>query len=259
MTDKVEGGDLANKQFTKTVPLPSEGFFYSEGNPLSEGSVELKYPTAAEEDILTDDSLGRQGRIIDRLMKAIVMDDVDVGRILSGDKAMIVVAARMLAYGEDYTFKAQSQETGETREVTVDLTDIESQKPDFDELERGKSEFEFTLPTMDVPVRWKLLRHEDELEINDELREQNENKSQMTTRLQRHITSVDGNDDRAQIRWFVRNRMLARDSRALRDRIEEVSPDLDLTFEFTNRNGSVEELPIRLSPDFFFPSRRSTS
>lgn len=244
--------------FTQQVPLPSEGFFYDEENPLSRGEVEVKYPTAAEEDILTDDSLARKGRTFDEFMKAIVMDDVDVNGILSGDKASILIASRMLAYGENYSFKAQSQETGETREVTVNLGDLEHVKPDFDELEPGTKEFEFELPKMGIPVTWKLLTHGDEMEMNEELRNQTQNKTQVTTRLQHHIQSVDGQSDAAQVRWFVKNQMLAMDSRALRDRIAEVTPNVDLTFEFENRNGDVEELPIQLTREFFFPSPTTT-
>lgn len=251
--------DKLEQKFTKNVPLPSEGYFYDEDNPLSRGDVELKYPTAAEEDILTDDSLAQRGLTFDKFMKAIIMDDVDVREILSGDKAAIIIAARMLAYGEEYTFKARSQETGENKKVTINLGDLEPVKPDFDEFDQGQQEFEFELPVMDIPVKWKLLTHGDELSLHKELREQTEDKSQITTRLQHHIVELDGERDNANIRWFVKNRMLARDSRALRNRISEVTPNIDLSFEFTNRNGDVEELPIDLTPEFFFPSPTSTS
>ena len=38
---------------TETIELPSKGLLYPEGHPLSNGTVEIKYMTAKEEDILT--------------------------------------------------------------------------------------------------------------------------------------------------------------------------------------------------------------
>ena len=39
---------------TETIELPSKGKFYPEGHPLASGTVEMKYMTAKEEDILTN-------------------------------------------------------------------------------------------------------------------------------------------------------------------------------------------------------------
>ena len=50
---------------TETVTLPSKGAFYSENNPLSKGTVEIKYMTAKEEDILTNQSYIENGTVID--------------------------------------------------------------------------------------------------------------------------------------------------------------------------------------------------
>ena len=39
---------------TEVVELPSKGLVYPKENPLSSGKVEMKYMTAKEEDILTN-------------------------------------------------------------------------------------------------------------------------------------------------------------------------------------------------------------
>ena len=46
---------------TEVVDLPSKGYFYVDGHPLSSGKVEVKYMTAKEEDILTSQNLIQQG------------------------------------------------------------------------------------------------------------------------------------------------------------------------------------------------------
>ncbi len=67
------------------------------------------------------------------------------------------------------------------------------------------------------------------------------------------IKSVDGNSDIAHIAKYI-NGMLARDSKALRDYVKKVSPDMDMTFKYTHENGEVEEAPITLGVNFFWPS-----
>ena len=44
------------------------------------------------------------------------------------------------------------------------------------------------------------------------------------------ILAVDGSEDTKEIREFVDNRFLARDSREFRKHIEKLSPDVDMTF-----------------------------
>ncbi len=41
---------------TEIVELPSKGLVYPQGHPLRSGKVEMKYMTAKEEDILTNQS-----------------------------------------------------------------------------------------------------------------------------------------------------------------------------------------------------------
>ena len=52
---------MADYKFpTEVVDLPSQGYFYIDGHPLSSGKVEVKYMTAKEEDILTSQNLIQQ-------------------------------------------------------------------------------------------------------------------------------------------------------------------------------------------------------
>jgi len=42
---------------TEVVDLPSQGLLYPKDSPLSSGTIEIKYMTAREEDILTSANL----------------------------------------------------------------------------------------------------------------------------------------------------------------------------------------------------------
>ena len=45
-----------------------------------------------------------------------------------------------------------------------------------------------------------------------------------------------------------------RDSRALRDEYSRIMPDIDLTFEYTNKKGGKERVGIPIGLDFFWPN-----
>ena len=59
---------------TEMVDLPSKGYFYPDGHPLTSGKVEIKYMTAREEDILTSQNLIQQGTVIDKLLESLIVD-----------------------------------------------------------------------------------------------------------------------------------------------------------------------------------------
>ncbi len=90
---------------TEVVELPSKGLLYSKDNPLSSGKVEMKYMTAKEEDILTNQNYIKQGSVIDKLLQSLIVSKINYGDLLTGDKNAILVAARILGYGKDYSFK----------------------------------------------------------------------------------------------------------------------------------------------------------
>ncbi len=56
---------------TEIVELPSKGLLYPEDSELAKGTVEIKYMTAKEEDILTNQSYIRNGTVLDKLLKAL--------------------------------------------------------------------------------------------------------------------------------------------------------------------------------------------
>lgn len=234
---------------TEVVDLPSQGLVYPETSPLSNGKVEMKYMTAKEEDILTNQAYIQKGTVLDELIKSLIQTPgVKYEDLVVGDKNALLVAARILGYGKDYTFNYNGEEQ------TVDLSAVEN-KPVLEHLfKKGVNEFEYTLPSTGTKITFKLLTGHDEKKINaelDGLRKINKNNSpELSTRLKYMITSVEGNTDQKTIRDFVDNHFLARDSRAFREYIKEVQPDVDLTF-FPDGSNSKVNIPVGLS--FFWP------
>jgi hypothetical protein len=233
---------------TEIVELPSKGLLYPEDSELAKGTIEMKYMTAKEEDILTNQSYIKNGTVLDKLFKSLIVSKINFDDLLVGDKNAIMVAARILGYGSEYSFEY----SGETH--IVDLTKIEN-KPIKEELFSTRTnEFTFTLPKSNNVVSFKLLTHKDEQDINRELeglKKINKDSSpEMSTRLKYMIISVEGNRDKKDIREFVDNYLLAQDARSLREYIKEIQPDVDLTFFPSNGSDRVN-IPIGLN--FFWP------
>ena len=235
------------KMPTEVVELPSKGLVYPEENPLSSGTVEMKYMTAKEEDILTNQSYIKDGTVLDRLLKSLIVSKINYNDLVVGDKNAILVASRILGYGSEYTF------TLNDIEYTIDLTELENKPFDESKIEKGKNNFSFKLPHSGLEITFRLLTHGDEGKINREIqgyKKIDKNASpELTTRLKHMITSVDGNSEDKAIRDFVDNHLLARDSRAFREHIKEIQPDVDLTY--TLETGDTVEIPINLN--FFWP------
>ena len=117
---------------TETVELPSKGLLYSKDNPLSSGTIEMKYMTAKEEDILSNSSYIKNGTVIDKLLQSLIVSDIKYDDLLIGDKNAVLIAARVLGYGKDYEFNI-----GDESHV-VDLTKLENKKIDESLFTPGK-------------------------------------------------------------------------------------------------------------------------
>jgi hypothetical protein len=233
---------------TEVIELPSKGLLYPEGSELAKGTVEMKYMTAKEEDILTNQSYIQKGIVLDKLMKSLIVSKINYDDLLIGDKNAIMVAARILGYGKEYSFSVLGEDH------TLDLSTLDN-KPLKEELFKdGKNNFEFTLPHSGNHVTFKLLTHKDEQDINRELeglkKINKDNSPELTTRLKYLITSVEGKTEKKDIREFVDNYLLARDSRALREYVKEIQPDVDLTFF---PDGSNDRVNIPIGVSFFWP------
>ena len=229
------------------VDLPSKGLLYPEGNPLAEGKVEMKYMTAKEEDILTNQAYIKQGIVLDKLLQSLIVTKINYDDLIVGDKNALMVAARVLGYGKDYDFVYDDES------YVVDLSTIENKVFDESLIKKGTNEFSYTLPNSGNLVTFKILTAGDDKKIDAELaglKKINKDSSpELSTRLKYIITSINGDREAKTIRDFVDNHLLARDSRLLREYIRQVQPDVDLTF--TTTSGEEVAIPVNLS--FFWP------
>ena len=243
---------MEQQQFpTEMVTLPSKGLLYSKESPLSKGEIEMKYMTAREEDILTNQNLIENGTVIDKLLQSLIITPIDYNNLLLGDKNAILVAARILGYGSDYEFSYQG------KNHNLDLTSINDKLLDESLITKGKNEFNFKLPASGVEITFKLLTHGDEINIANEvkgLKKINENSNpEISTRMKYIITSINSNYEKKVIREFVDTKLLARDSRALRNHINTIQPDIDLSYSYEDNKGNMVKIPVPIGVTFFWP------
>jgi hypothetical protein len=240
---------------TEMISLPSKGLLYPKENPLSKGEIEMCYMTAQHEDILTNSNYIRQGTVIDKLLQALIVTPINYDDLLVGDKNAILVAARILGYGKDYSFKYTNQYSQEV-EANVDLTTLKDKKLN-ESLYKSGNEFSFNLPKSGNEVTFKLLSHGDEKSIEAEikgLKKIDPTKTyDVTTRLKFIITSIEGKRDQKSIRDFVDNYLLAPDARALREYYAELQPDIILKYTPEDDNYTGEGIDIPVNLNFFWP------
>ena len=251
--------DLMNVP-TQPLDLPSKGLLYPESSPLSSGQIELYLPTAMHEDILTNRNFIQQGIVIDKFLQAIIASKIDYNDLLIGDKNAIMIGARILAYGSNYSFKYTPAGSAVSEDVTVDLSTLKEKEIDWDSIKKGVNEFEVELPISKRLITYKILSHKDEMAIEAEikgLQKVNKNLSSDTTvRLAHSIVAVDGDRDKKVVRDFVRV-MPIRDSQELKRHFASNTPDIVMKFDFTTSSGEVVEgLNIPLTVDFFWPEFR---
>jgi len=250
---------MSNLKFpTEIVDLPSKGLLYPKDNPLSSGKVEMKYMTAKEEDILTNINYIKQGTVVDKLLQSMIISKINTEDLLLGDKDALIMAARILGYGKDYSFKYISEATGAEESATVDLTELKEKELDSSKLINfGVNEFGFEFPHTDNKITFKLLTQGDENKIEKEIQglKKIDPKSStlMSTRLKHMILSLNGDTDQKTIRDFVDNYLLAKDSKELRAYVTEITPGIELKHTVTSDNGVEEDIIIPLNISFLWP------
>ena len=256
---------MADNQYafpTETLSLPSQGLLYPKGSPLSSGTIDVKYMNAKEEDILTSTNLIEKGVVIDRLLESVIADPkVKLDDMLIGDKNALMLGTRVLGYGKEYDVVLTDPDTGLEVEHTFDLTQIETVKID-DKLLKSGNNFELELPISKRTITFKLLTHRDEREIETELEGYRKLSAttgvtpELTTRLKKQITSVDGNKEKQFIDNFVVNEFLAQDTKAYREYLKKVTPDVVFEQEYTSQIGEPHKVDIPVGVRFFWPESK---
>lgn len=242
---------------TEMIDLPSKGLIYPKENQLSSGQVEMKYMTAKEEDILTNVNLLRQGLAIEKMLKSLIKSRINYEDLTLGDRNGLLIAARILAYGKDYSFMYPNPNTGEEEKVVADLQTLQYKNIDYSLLS-NKNEFEFKLPKSGNTITFKILTVDDDRKIDEEIKGVKKNLGQeaggISTRLKHQIVAINGEYSVKAVRDFIdQGYLLAIDSIELRKYIASVTPDIEMTTKIQFSDGTDIDVSLPMTAEFFFP------
>ena len=249
MTDRVSNQDLiqlAKKQYEqdkrKTIPseiiqLVTRGQVYPKTHPLRSGTIEMRYMTAYDEDILTNPSYMREGVLLDKLLEALIVTPVDYSTISKIDKNGLIIAARILSYGKEYPVIVKDPKTQKELNRVIDLTKILPKQFELESDDRG--EFDYTI-SHDTKLKFRFLSTGDGENLK------------LSEFLERTITQINESRNLEDIKNFIRYEFLAKDSRPFRTYVANNIPDLDMQYEFEGEDGSTFITGFPISSDFFW-------
>ena len=246
---------------TEIVELPSGGKLYPPGHPMhGRDTLEIRFMTAKDEDLLTSRALIKKGVAIDRMLQNLIVDKgVKVEDLLLGDKNALTVAARISGYGEEYEISVACPACEQKGKHTFDLSQLENKEVDNPEdlgaqaTEHGT--FIMKLPRSGANVQFRLLTGRDEAEMVGELTSKTVKKEEnnSTSQLKRVIVSVNDNSDKRAIAQFVDNLPVV-DAKLLRGIVKHLTPDVNMRQEFVcSQCGHEEEVEIPFTVEFFWP------
>ena len=241
---------------TEWVELPSKGR-YPENHPLrGKDSIEIKYMTAKDEDILTNRDLLRKGLAIDKLISNLIKDkSINPEHLYVGDRNAIMIYARTSAYGSDYKTKVSCPSCGESNKCKFDLRSHDVYHgDDFEDPIRQteNSTFIVKLPLSGIQAEIRPLMGFDEIEISKSMKG-SVISNLVTKQMKRFIVSLNGYEDQKTIDYVADN-MVAADSKFLRECFMLISPDVKVKDKFEcSICGHEEEVIVPFGADFFWP------
>jgi hypothetical protein len=240
---------------TEIIELPSKGIPYPAEHPLKSGTIEMKYMSAKEEDILTNQSFIKQGVVLDKLFKSLIVTPVSYEDLLVGDKNAIMVASRILGYGKLYETKITTP-SGNEQTINVDLTTLTDKTINFDLLKDGEMCYNFELPLSKRNIKVTLITQAIQNKIEAEIKGLAKVKKDATatTTLKYIIKEIDGNDDVSYIRKFIDSELLAIESRAIRNFLKSITPDIELRVDAIDEETQEPfRTTVAIGLDFFWP------
>ena len=247
LTDRYSNENLINLATdkydkTKKSTLPSEivtlasgGKVYPKSNPLSSGKVEMRYMTAYDEDILTNASYISEGVVLDKLLEALIISDIDINDIATVDKDGLIIHARIVSYGKMYPVLVTDPKTNNNLKREVDLSKMKSF--DFKLEPDDNGEFDYTI-NEDFKLKFRYTTTEATGTVSEV--------------LTKSITQINKSRKTEDIEHFVKYEFLAKDARKFRSYISENAPGMNYEYEFEGEDGGTFISRFQPGTDLFW-------
>ena len=254
-----QGADFSFVAANDIVELPSGGEFYPEGHPLRKNpTVEVRQMTAKEEDILLNQSYLKQGVVVEKLLRSlIVTKDFDLDDLLIGDKNAILTQVRRSAYGDEYPVEAVCRSCMKKTEVTFDLEECVRNKPlalSEGVEATGKGTFAFTAPKTKAKIEIRFLTGKDEKALADKEKKYKKHNVDFSASLETYrLVIVSVNDNPALVGTYVEN-MPLRDAKKLKEVMKDIQPGVEMKGDFACPSCDTEvEMDLPINFRFLWP------
>lgn len=237
---------------TERIELPSKGWFY----PNKKSSVEIKYMTAEEDNILYSADLIKSGKVLDILLESVIKDrDLRPDDMLSGDRNYVLIQARRTGLGDDYKpGKIRCESCSQEFDPTVDLSRLKKRDIELEPDSNGLYEVE--LPVTKIKIKFRLLKGSDEKRLSKVMEKKAGNvkvSKLITERYLLQIMEVNGISDKLYINKFI-SAMPTKDSLFFREYNRQVEPGIDLNYEFECTHcGHIQERDVPITSKLFYP------
>jgi hypothetical protein len=267
LTSQPETGEAPPQMFnplsftapTEFVTLPSKGIGYPKGHSLhGKDSIEIRYMTAKDEDVLSNQSLIKKGVALERLLENIIVEaDIDPLSLLVVDRNAILIQARGTAYGFDYEARVNCPNCDTSNLMMFDLREpkVEGGIKEDQNIVTVSEEGLFTtqLPFSKFNIKFRLANGVEESKIAQILMNEREEFS-LSEQYKEMILSIEGHSDKEIIEQFVDNMPVA-DSVHFKMCLKHCTPSIEITEKLTCKNCSHEqEVQVPFGTDFFWPN-----
>ena len=247
---------------TEFIEIPSQGKFYPEGHPLhGESVVEIRHMTAKDEDVLSSKALLKQGVVLDRFLKGVLVNrSINIDSLLLGDKNALLIGARISGFGSAYDTKVICPVCFAHGRHIFDLDNVKVCHGNPDELEGvdrlPNGNIIVNTPKTGVEIECRLFTGVQEKQLTAQQKRAEKQKlpdKTTTKQLEMAIVSVNGDADRSMIGRLIQS-MPIRDSRYIRKAIEVCSPSVEVRDYFDcHECGASTDMEVPFTTDFFWP------
>ena len=247
---------------TEVVDLPSKGEGYPDDHPLKgKDHIEIRYMTAKDEDILSNQSLIKKGIALERLFENIIVDaKIDPLSLLVCDRNAILIQARATAYGADYEAHVGCKNCGTRNRIIFDLRNPKFEGGMTEESLKhvqyvGNGLYQTKMPGTKFNVKFRVANGEDENRILS-LAVENKTVDYGTVEQYKHmIKEIEGHTDEEIINSYVEN-MIVTDATHFKMCLRRCSKSVRVSETFSCKQCSTEqEVDVPFGTDFFWPQR----
>lgn len=227
------------------IDLPSKGLVYPKSSVLRNGSVEIRYMTAYDEDILTNKNYIDNGILFEKLLESVIITPgVQVKELIDADKEWLIIMIRATSYEAEYPVSVTTPDD-QTITANVNLYNLKFKSFTLQSDDAGL--FEFKTNSRDI-LKFRF--------IPSSLMKTIPTDHAISYILNNTIMQVNDITDKSKISEWIRFEFLRKDSSEFRKYMQLHVPKINLEYEFTytTQEGKQESFlaGFQIGSDFFW-------